>query len=746
MKFHHDPSKLKRKLHFEPERKPKRDRPTLKNSDEDGQAMPKHNDTSNSTDKSATPEVSNPNSMTSFKCKVDVSVRQGHRVVADIDGKKMIGWVIPTDGTDVDMLDKIKGQTSTKPEPTTSNVQNASAKTTSLSAQKSTSNAPKAIVSGVAPPPNDSDPSSPQSAANNDTIEREPSHERPTSIPASDVPKRSVIVIGAGISGIAAARTLVDRGFRVIVLEARGRLGGRVATDWSMGSPVELGACFIHGSHGNPLAIVAREAELRTYSPTDVQGLIFENGTKVSTSDDRQAEDLWGALTRRADRIAETVLATREADMSLGGLIGRLRKMVRNPLTKEIDQLLSWHAANLEMACAANLDELSARHYDMDMQYGFSGPHEVVRDGYGSIVSALAQNLDIRHNTIVQSIEQDIPLDHENTEVLNARGNVQRRTRDSGRGGADDLTNSIEQGATFKPVRYLDKLHRKDRKRTGWSAWDTFEGTTHKIGVRVVTESGMDYVAESCLITVPLGILKRGDIHFSPELPRWKLQAIDKIGFGVVNKVALRFDRPFWCMDEHGHLDENTPDHIGRVSEKHGIFTMFLSLWRCTGAPILVGITVGRFAKYIECQPDKLVVETALNALKRMYGEKKMGSLVNYTVTRWGLDRFTRGSYSYAKVGSSPQDFAKMCKPVGNLYFAGEATHRSHLATAHGAFMSGIREAARIIERSDMNGKDRAHMARELYVMQDPHRWANVTSSQRDTKRPANTNSRRRQR
>lgn len=665
----------------------------------------------------------------SFTCTVDISAKQGHRIVANIGGEKMIGWVIPADGKDVDQNDKAENQPNENPSAAELLLNKESTNTGQTTKKVEVDTVDMISTSNEAEVVDDVKDDEDMLLAN------------PT-VSSDDVPKRSVIVIGAGIAGIAAARTLVDRGFRVIVLEARARIGGRIATDWSMGSPVELGACFIHGSHGNPLALVAREAELRTYSPKDADSLIYEDGTRVPESDDQEAEDLWGILTRRADRIAEQVLQTRGADMSLGSLLSRLRKKVKHPRSKEIDRLLSWHASNLEMACAADLESLSARHYDMDLQFGFTGPHEIVRDGYGSIVNALAQNLDIRYNAVVKRVQLDVPFEQSKNTALKTPSKIHRAN--------GDVRIQDTSPPQAKSIRYLDKLHKKDRTKSGWSGWDSFECTSQKNGIRIVTEDGIDYVAESCLVTVPLGVLKNRDIEFIPPLPSSKLDSIDSIGFGLVNKVALRFEKAFWrytpkesAVGKSGYEDDDgMPDHIGRVPEKHGIFTMFLSLVRCTGAPIIIGITAASFAKYLERQPDKDIVNFALKALKGMYGETNMTELVDFTVTRWGLDPFTRGSYSYAAVGTTPQDFVNLCEPVGRLYFAGEATHQKHPATAHGAFMSGIREAGRIIEKSDLSDLDRRRMAQDVFMMQDPHRFASLTAVKREPKRNSTGNGR----
>jgi monoamine oxidase len=68
-------------------------------------------------------------------------------------------------------------------------------------------------------------------------------------------PAERVIVVGAGMAGLVAARLLHDSGFQVTVLEARARLGGRTWTDDSLGAPLDLGGSWVHGVDGNPLTL-----------------------------------------------------------------------------------------------------------------------------------------------------------------------------------------------------------------------------------------------------------------------------------------------------------------------------------------------------------------------------------------------------------------------------------------------------------------------------------------------------------
>ena len=77
---------------------------------------------------------------------------------------------------------------------------------------------------------------------------------------APTAPTVKVVVIGAGMSGIKAAHKLLDAGFEVQVLEGRDRIGGRTYSNKSMGgTPLDVGASWIHGIEGNPIHDLATQ-------------------------------------------------------------------------------------------------------------------------------------------------------------------------------------------------------------------------------------------------------------------------------------------------------------------------------------------------------------------------------------------------------------------------------------------------------------------------------------------------------
>jgi monoamine oxidase len=92
-----------------------------------------------------------------------------------------------------------------------------------------------------------------------------------------------VLIIGAGIAGLTAARTLAESGKCVLILEAQDRIGGRILTRHLHGETIELGAEFLHGLPPELWALI-EEAGLATYEREGTQ-LCFEDGTLTNCPD-----------------------------------------------------------------------------------------------------------------------------------------------------------------------------------------------------------------------------------------------------------------------------------------------------------------------------------------------------------------------------------------------------------------------------------------------------------------------------
>ncbi len=156
---------------------------------------------------------------------------------------------------------------------------------------------------------------------------------------------------------------------------------------------------------------------------------------------------------------------------------------------------------------------------------------------------------------------------------------------------------------------------------------------------------------------------------------------------GAFNKLFLRFPKSFWPADRDWleYMDEQSPH-----------WAVWFNSFKYTNAPILVGFDIGAHGPSLEYLSDQEIAATAMNVLHRMFGST-IPAPTAWRTTRWASDPFSFGSYSHTPPGASSLDYDVLAQPIGGrLFFAGEATHRSHYGSVHGAFLSGERAARQI--------------------------------------------------
>jgi hypothetical protein len=131
---------------------------------------------------------------------------------------------------------------------------------------------------------------------------------------------------------------------------------------------------------------------------------------------------------------------------------------------------------------------------------------------------------------------------------------------------------------------------------------------------------------------------------------------------------------------------------------RRGRFYLFWNTIKTSGKPTLVALMAGDAAHYAEQRTNNQLVEEVTNRLTEMFAPAPVPLPTESIVTRWSKDPFARGSYSYVGPKTRSGDYDVMAKPHGPLHFAGEATCGTHPATVHGAYLSGLRAAAEVVE------------------------------------------------
>lgn len=208
----------------------------------------------------------------------------------------------------------------------------------------------------------------------------------------------TILVIGAGIAGLAAAQRLRQSGFDVVVLEGRDRIGGRIWTDNSLGLPIDMGAAWIHGVKGNPITKLASEFDAG-HVYTDYDSLVAYDfrGKKISDADIEAVQIQFERLFKQAEKLADD----EDVDISIGAALDRVIEDAT--ISEDVRHQLNWARSEIALEMAADCSKLSMWSFGDDEEY--SGGNHIFKKGYSQIVNGIARDLDIKLKHTVQQIK-----------------------------------------------------------------------------------------------------------------------------------------------------------------------------------------------------------------------------------------------------------------------------------------------------------------------------------------------------
>ncbi|XP_060706222.1 lysine-specific histone demethylase 2 isoform X2 [Hemiscyllium ocellatum] len=437
--------------------------------------------------------------------------------------------------------------------------------------------------------------------------------------------KKNVIVIGAGAAGLAAARQLQNFGIKVMVLEARDRIGGRIWDDHCLGVTVGKGAQIVNGCINNPIALMCEQLGSKMHKLGDRCDLIEEGGRVVDPTIDKCIDFHFNAML---DVVAEWRKDKKQfQDVPLGEKIEEIYQTFIQESGVQFSELeakvLQFHLGNLEYACGSNLQQVSARSWDHNEFFAqFAGDHTLFTSGYSAIINKLGDGLDIRLNTPVQTINYS----------------------------GDDI--------------------------------------------RIGTANGMLWTTQKVLITVPLALLQKNTIQFYPALSERKLKAINSLGQGVIEKIALQFPYKFWQKKIQG---ADFFGHIPPSPNKRGLFGVFYDMDPQGEHCVLMSVISGDAVAVVRDMQEQQVAELCMSVLRELFKEEEVPDPVRYFVTHWSKDPWAQMAYSFIKAGGSGEAYDIIAEDIqGKVFFAGEATNRHFPQTVTGAYLSGVREASKI--------------------------------------------------
>lgn len=212
------------------------------------------------------------------------------------------------------------------------------------------------------------------------------------------------VVIGAGVSGLTAARLLTQAGQRVVVLEARDRIGGRLLSDRSGGTVTDLGASWIHGINDSPVAAAAQTIGMKTVEFTaggyQAAGRpIAHYGPDGKRLSDTAAAAYVADIQRVDGQLPEAIASARPG--------ASYRDAVETVLSQQswdserTERVREYFQHRTEEQYGVWIDDLDARGLDDD---SIDGDEVVFPDGYDVLASSIAEGLDIRLGCVVTQV------------------------------------------------------------------------------------------------------------------------------------------------------------------------------------------------------------------------------------------------------------------------------------------------------------------------------------------------------
>lgn len=212
------------------------------------------------------------------------------------------------------------------------------------------------------------------------------------------------VVVGAGVAGVTAARLLSLAGRRVVILEARDRVGGRLWTDRSAGFCVDLGASWIHGIDGNPLTDLAAAFGMQTVEFT--VGAFQPDGRPIANYGpdfgllDPAVARRWADDVHTADAALERIVGSSMPGQSYADVAAQALA-AQDWDTERAQRVWEFYRHRTEEQCGAHISDVAAHGLDED---AIVGDEVIFPGGYDQLIVNLARGLDIRLEHPVQRV------------------------------------------------------------------------------------------------------------------------------------------------------------------------------------------------------------------------------------------------------------------------------------------------------------------------------------------------------
>jgi polyamine oxidase len=247
--------------------------------------------------------------------------------------------------------------------------------------------------------------------------------------------------------------------------------------------------------------------------------------------------------------------------------------------------------------------------------------------------------------------------------------------------------------------------------------------------VTIICTNGETFITDACLVTLPVGVLQSGTVEFNPKPPQlYDFLEQHTLKPGLMNLVWLWYPEIFWDQNDINFFG------IARDMNEKPTFTTFLAppMFDQYGQrqPILMCQVYGDFAIELENMNNKDISDIATEVLRKMFGKDIVPDAIGCVHSSWLSDPYSRGSWATTpskpemRHTSSPSSSCDIfnheyikhsCEHIcPGIYVAGEATIEFFTGTVHAAYISGMREAEKIMSDHYLRGSKRVDLIRGL--------------------------------
>lgn len=412
----------------------------------------------------------------------------------------------------------------------------------------------------------------------------------------NSVHKTKILILGAGMAGLSAAYHLTKNGVTEFkILEARGRIGGRIIQLPIGSEKVELGANWIHGVLGNPVYELAMQNGLVDIMASPKPHKVVaatEQGKQVPFATLHEIYEAYLCFLKRCEEYFISQYLPPEGIDSVGDHIKLEASLyldkIKDPQERRLRELLFECLLKRE-TCISGCDNM--KEIDL-MEIGsyteLQGGNIVLPNGYSSILEPLRKVIP----------KDNILLRHP---VKLVKWNCNRKSGNDDSDSDDSDRTVIESPSSSRE--------------------SSCEKSTIKCNVEVICDNGKKFAGEHVICTIPLGVLKHNaNTMFQPPLPDYKLEAIDKLLFGTVDKILLEYERPFLHPNITEVLLLWEPETDKTVDIGKNWYRKIYSFAKITET-LIMGWISGKEAQYMETLSNDVIIHTCTTILRKFLND-----------------------------------------------------------------------------------------------------------------------------